>query len=138
MMDTRLIPIAEQLPPYYQEVLLYFSDGPAIGYRGKLVDREGRLTYKDYWAPPERYSFCSYSEEPTHWMGLPSVSDDKGESSMGYAKYKWTTEEVEHTELSKFLNEAEEGGGEVFSIISQNTHSVLVILRRSNKAPLSR
>lgn len=72
-MDIRLIPITERLPPYYQEVLLYFSDGPAVGYRGKLVDRKGKPTYKDYWAAPERGSFGSYAEEPIYWMALPSA-----------------------------------------------------------------
>ena len=73
------------------------------------------------------YSFYTYEE----LVG-------KEQLKMNYAKYKWLVEEVEHIELSAFLNDAEETGNEVFSIISQNTHSVIVILRRSNKTTCSR
>ena len=69
------ISLQDELPQYEEEVLLYFPNGSgngfALGFRGKLVDKEGRHVYEDCWGSPEQDSFCSYSEEPTHWMWLP-------------------------------------------------------------------
>ena len=57
---------------------------------------------------------------------------------MGYAKYKWITATIVLSELDRFLNNVEEGGSEIFSILLLEEGTAMVIYRRDNKAPLSR
>ena len=57
---------------------------------------------------------------------------------MGYAKYKWITATIVLSELDQFLNNVEEGGSEIFSILLPEEGTAMVIYRRDNKAPLSR